>query len=65
MMYSLYLLIYLFGILFILLLAFVFALRCFYFYRKNIDPLSALTARPNSILAALHDAKDRENSTWT
>ncbi len=60
---ALYLLIFLAGVLFLLLLAFVLALRAYWLYRRNIDPIK--TFNPKSILSTLIEHEEREKSTWT
>lgn len=60
---ALYLLIFLAGVLFLLLLAFVLALRAYWLYRRNIDPIK--TFNPKSVLSTLIEHEEREKSTWT
>ncbi len=60
---ALYLLIFLAGVLFLLLLAFVLALRAYWLYRRNIDPIK--TFNHKSILSTLIEHEEREKSTWT
>jgi hypothetical protein len=60
---ALYLLVFLAGVLFLFLVAFVLALRCFWMYKRNIDPIK--TFNPQSILSTLIAHEDREKSTWT
>lgn len=60
---TLYLLIFLAGVLFLFLVAFVLALRAYWLYRRNIDPIK--TFNPKSILSTLIEHEEREKSTWT
>jgi hypothetical protein len=60
---ALYLLVFLAGVLFLLLLAFVLALRAYWLYKRNIDPIK--TFNPKSILSTLIEHEEREKSTWT
>lgn len=60
---TLYLLVFLAGVLFLLLLAFVLALRAYWLYKRNIDPIK--TFNPKSVLSTLIEHEDREKSTWT
>jgi hypothetical protein len=60
---TLYLLVFLAGVLFLLLLAFVLALRAYWLYKRNIDPIK--TFNPKSILSTLIEHEEREKSTWT
>ena len=60
---ALYLLIFLAGVLFLFLVAFVLALRAYWLYKRNIDPIK--TFNPKSILSTLIEHEDREKSTWT
>ena len=60
---TLYLLVFLAGVLFLFLLAFVLALRAYWLYKRNIDPIK--TFNPKSILSTLIEHEEREKSTWT
>jgi hypothetical protein len=60
---ALYLLVFLAGVLFLLLLAFVLALRAYWLYKRNIDPIK--TFNPKSVLSTLIEHEEREKSTWT
>jgi hypothetical protein len=60
---ALYLLVFLAGVLFLLILAFVLALRAYWLYKRNIDPIK--TFNPKSILSTLIEHEEREKSTWT
>ena len=60
---TLYLLVFLAGVLFLLLLAFVLALRAYWLYKRNIDPIK--TFNPKSVLSTLIEHEEREKSTWT
>jgi hypothetical protein len=60
---ALYLLVFLAGVLFLLILAFVLALRAYWLYKRNIDPIK--TFNPKSVLSTLIEHEEREKSTWT
>tara|TARA_R110002051_G_C8569443_1_gene475541 strand:- start:605 stop:796 length:192 start_codon:yes stop_codon:yes gene_type:complete len=60
---TLYLLVFLAGVLFLFLVAFVLALRAYWLYKRNFDPIK--TFNPKSILSTLIAHEEREKSTWT
>ena len=60
---NLYLLIFLAGVLVMFLLAFVLALRCFWLYKRNIDPIKTFSSK--SILSTLVAHEEQHKATWT
>jgi hypothetical protein len=60
---ALYLLVFLAGVLFLFLVAFVLALRAYWLYKRNIDPIKTFSSK--SILSTLVAHEEQNKATWT